>query len=68
MIFGDCDKNFVFINALQYYQYIFYFFYFLGYKPKKKTKKNQKKPKKEILILKKNLFFAPRVLCLFLIQ
>ena len=28
MIFGDCDNNFVFINALQYTMYTYDFFSF----------------------------------------
>ena len=66
MIFGDCDNNFVFINALQYTLYMhIIFFLFLGYKPKnQKTKKKHKKTKKtknQLLILKKPWFFAPLV-------
>ena len=63
MISGDCDNNFVFINALQYTiygmaLYAYYFFLFLGYKPNKKTKnKKPKQPKKQLLILKKKLGF-----------
>ena len=50
MIFGDCDNNFVFINALQYKIIcILFFLLFLGYKPKnqKKNKNKQKKNKKK---------------------
>ena len=46
MIFGDCDNNFVFINALQYKIYA-YFFLFLGYKPKNQKNKTKKKKKKK---------------------
>ena len=50
MILGDCDNNFVFINALQY---MHIFFSFSGFKPKQKTKY-------QLLILKKTIF-APHV-------
>ena len=49
MIFGDCDNNFVFINALKYTIYACYFFLFLGYKPNKQTK---------TFDFEKNLFFC----------
>ena len=75
MICGDCDNNFVFINALQYtiiYMHIIIFL-FLGYKLKRNKKRNKnnktkkKQTKKQLLILKKTWFFAPlnTVHCVF---
>ena len=77
MIFGDCDNNFVFINALQYKTYAYYFFLFLGYKLKnqKKTKKNKNKTKKTQKNKKPTfdfekilVFCAPDVHCVFMFQ
>ena len=65
MINGDCDNNFVFINALQYTLYMhIIFFLFLGYKPKNQKKKHKKpkKNKKTTSDFEKNLFFCNPVL------
>ena len=62
MICGDCDNNFVFINALQYTIYAYYFFLFLGYKlknQKTKKKQNQKKNKKTFDFEKNLVFCTP---------
>ena len=63
MICGDCDNNFVFINALQctIYAYIcILFFSFLGYKLKNQQIKQQTtiKPKKNFWFWKKNMDFC----------